>query len=150
MRKSSLLFITVFILGLAGKAQTAEDSVKAVINKMFTAMKQCDSAMLSDCFASSGILQSVQVKDGRESILNETVSDFAGFISKQQKNDLDEQITFDIIRIDDNLAIAWAPYKFYYKGKFSHCGVDSYQLVRLNGLWKIQYLIDTRHKSRCD
>ena len=113
-------------------------------------MKQCDSAMLSDCFASSGILQSVQVKDGRESILNETVSDFAGFISKQQKNDLDEQITFDIIRIDDNLAIAWAPYKFYYKGKFSHCGVDSYQLVRLNGLWKIQYLIDTRHKSRCD
>ena len=28
-------------------------------------MKQCDGAMLSDCFASSGILQSVQVKDGR-------------------------------------------------------------------------------------
>ena len=64
MRKSSSLYYC-FILGLAGKAQTAEDSVKAVINKMFTAMKQCDSAMLSDFFASSGILQSVQVKDGR-------------------------------------------------------------------------------------
>ena len=50
-----------------------------------------------------------------ESILNETVSDFAGFISKQQKNDLDEQITFDIIRIDDNLAIAWAPINFITK-----------------------------------
>lgn len=150
MRKLSLLLTAVFIFTITAQAQTAEDSVKTVINKMFTAMKQCDSTMLSDCFTSSAILQSVQVKDGQESILNEAVNDFAGFISKQAKNDLDEQITFDIIRIDENLAIAWAPYKFYYKGKLSHCGVDSYQLVRLNGVWKIQYLIDTRHKTGCN
>lgn len=150
MRKLLLLLTAVFMLAIMGKAQTTEDSVKTVINKMFTAMKQCDSAMLSDCFTSAAILQSVQVKDGQESILNEAVNDFAGFISKQAKNDLDEQITFDIVRIDENLAIAWAPYKFYYKGKFSHCGVDSYQLVRLNGVWKIQYLIDTRHKTSCN
>ena len=38
---------------------------------------------------------------------------------------------------------------FYYKGQFLHCGVDSWQLVRLNGVWKIQYLIDTRRKEPC-
>jgi hypothetical protein len=51
-----------------------------------------------------------------------------------------------VIRIDASLAIVWAPYEFYYKGKYSHKGVDSFQLVRVNGVWKIQYLIDTRRK----
>lgn len=150
MRKLLLLPFFVFFIVLSSNAQTAEDSVKAVISKMFVAMKECDSAMLADCFTSSAILQSVQVKDGKESILNEAVTEFAGFISKQAKNDLDEQITFDLVKIDAKLAIAWAPYKFYYKGKFSHCGVDSYQVVRINGVWKIQYLIDTRHKTGCE
>ena len=150
MHKIILLIACVFFVVNNGKAQTTEDSVKSAINKLFTAMKECDSAMLTGCFSSSAILQTIQKKDGKESIGNETVAEFAGFVAAQAKNDLDEQIKFDVVKIDDNLAIAWTPYKFYYKGNFSHCGVDSYQLVRINGLWKIQYLIDTRRKTNCD
>jgi len=47
------------------------------------------------------------------------------------------------------MATVWAPYKFYYKGTFSHCGVDMFQLVRMKGGWKIVYLIDTRRKEPC-
>jgi hypothetical protein len=54
-----------------------------------------------------------------------------------------------MVKADGALAVAWTPYKFYYKGNFSHCGIDSYQLVRINGIWKIQYLIDTRRKANC-
>lgn len=46
--------------------------------------------------------------------------------------------------------MVWAPYQFYYKGKFSHCGADSFQLVRINGKWKIQYLVDTRRSQGCE
>jgi hypothetical protein len=66
-----------------------------------------------------------------------------------EKNILDERIRFDVIRIDGALAIVWALYQFYYKGKFSHCGADSFQLVRINGKWKIQYLVDTRRSRGC-
>ena len=38
---------------------------------------------------------------------------------------------------------------FTLTGKFSHCGVDSFQLVFINGQWKIQCLIDTRRKQPC-
>ena len=150
MNKILLFSTCVLLFVLNSDAQTAEDSVKTVINKMFTAMKECDSAMLSGCFASTAILQTIDMKDGQVKIANEPVAEFAGIISRAAKNDLDEQIKFDVVKIDDNLAMAWAPYKFYYKGKFSHCGVDSYQLVRFNGVWKIQYLIDTRHTDRCE
>ncbi|HNA01067.1 MAG TPA: hypothetical protein PLN49_09415, partial [Ferruginibacter sp.] len=66
------------------------------------------------------------------------------------KDAADERITFDVVRVDGALAIAWTPYKFYFNGKFSHCGVNSFQLVRFNGEWKIQYLIDTRRKAGCE
>jgi hypothetical protein len=132
-------------------AQSTEDSVKASVNQLFTAMKNSDSILLVSSFADSAILQTiVTTKEGKVEIKNESITAFAGFISKTPKGDADERIVIDILKIDGSLAIVWAPYKFYYKGKFSHCGVDSFQLIRVNGKWKIQYLIDTRRKVGCE
>ena len=150
MHKLLFLFVFLFVVTNITYAQTAEDSVKAVINKMFAAMKNGDGKSLVDCFTDSAILQTVSDKNGVVNIVNEPLKDFADFVSTQPKDAADERITFDLVKTDGALAIAWTPYKFYYKTNFSHCGVDSYQLVRINGAWKIQYLIDTRRKSPCE
>jgi hypothetical protein len=144
-----LCLVGCFLFVYTLKAQSAEDSVKAVINNMFTAMKNGDSASLMKCFQDAAILQTIAEKDGKISVVTEQLKEFAAFVATQKKGDADERITFDIVRTDGPLAIAWTPYQFYYKGQFSHCGVDSYQLVRINGAWKIQYLIDTRRKDNC-
>ena len=70
-------------------------------------------------------------------------------ISKAEKGSLDERISFSNVLIDGNLASVWTLYEFYYKGQFSHCGVNSFQLVKSNNEWKIQYIIDTRRKDNC-
>ena len=82
-------------------------------------------------------------------VRNEAVQGFVDFVSSQKKGAADERIEFEMIKIDGPLASVWAPYKFYFEGKFRHCGVNSFQLVRINGNWKIQYLIDTRRKTGC-
>ncbi|MFM2327697.1 MAG: hypothetical protein RIR31_1899 [Bacteroidota bacterium] len=149
--KRFLFFLTFIVLSFFVKAQTAEDSVKATINKLFIAMKASDAVLLKTAFADSAILQSIgRSKSGQIIVENETVEEFASSISKLQKGDGDERIKFDVIKIDGPLAVVWAPYHFFYKGAFSHCGVDSFQLVRINGEWKIQYLIDTRRKNGCE
>jgi len=150
MQRNLLLLFLFCSLSFAVKAQTAEDSVKAVINKLFDAMRNADSKSLVDCFADSAILQTISEKNGIVKITTDPVKEFADFAGTTNKGDADEQITFDVVKIDGALAIAWTPYKFYYNGSFSHCGVDSYQLVRINGTWKIQYLIDTRRKTGCE
>jgi len=71
-------------------------------------------------------------------------------IAKPHTEAYDERITFDLVKIDGELAMVWAPYKFYLGEKFSHCGVDAFQLVKINNNWKIQYLIDTRRRQGCD
>jgi len=145
MKKIALLLSFQFGLMMAN-AQTSQDSVKAVINKLFTAMKSSDAVSLKECFADSAILQTI-TRSGQ--IRNEAIAGFISQIGSLPKGAADERITFETVKVDDALAIAWTPYQFYYDGKFSHCGVNSFQLVRLNGQWKIQYLIDTRRKNAC-
>ncbi len=130
-------------------AQTSEDSVKAAVKNLFTGMINADSLGIISSFTSDGILQSVNDKNGKVSVDDEKLTAFAHVIAGLKKGDADERITFNVVKIDGSLAIVWTPYQFYYKGKFTHCGVDSYQLVRINGVWKIQYLIDTRRTGSC-
>lgn len=130
-------------------AQTTEDSVKAAVNLLFTGMIQSDAAIIRNSFTDSAILQSIVEKEGKTITRTESIGEFAQAIAKLGKGVADERIRFDIIRIDGPLAIVWAPYSFYYKGQLNHCGVDSFQMLLVGGVWKIQYLIDTRRKQAC-
>jgi Putative lumazine-binding len=131
-------------------AQTAEDSVKATVNNMFAAMRNADSAALVNSFSETAVLQTIsRNKEGKTIVRTENISGFGANISKLPKGDADERITFGAIHIDGPMASVWTPYEFYFKGNFSHCGVNSFQLVRMNGEWKIQYIIDTRRKDNC-
>lgn len=150
--KRILVLLTMMIAVSASlRAQTTQDSVKAAINLFFDGMRNADAQMVQNSFADSAILQTVVVnREGKVSVRNEPLSGFANVLSRQKKGDLDEQIVFETIKIDGPMATVWTPYKFYFQGNFSHCGVNSFQLVRLNGVWKIQYIIDTRRRENCE
>lgn len=146
------IFILICLISLAQytQAQSATDSVKQVVNQLFTAMKTSDPVLLQQCFADSAILQTIAMnKEGKTIVRNESVAAFAASISKAPAGALDERIEFDVVKTDGALAIAWTPYQFFLNGNFSHCGANSFQLVRFNGQWKIQYLIDTRRRTGC-
>jgi len=148
--KYFFIVLTVLVSVIKGHAQTAEDSVKTVINRMFTGMKTADADLLKTCFADSMVLQTIsRNKEGVLIVRNEDPAGFIDFIRKETPGNADERISFELVKVDGPLAMAWTPYQFYYKGQFSHCGVNSFQLVRFNGEWKIQYLIDTRRKEGC-
>jgi len=148
--KLVFVIILLFTHGFVSCAQATADSVKAAVNLLFEGMKNSDAVAIKNAFADSAILQSISTKEGKTVINNESIQDFSASISKIAKGDADERIQFETIKIDGPLALVWAPYKFFYKGQFSHCGIDSFQLVRINGVWKIQYLVDTRRKQPCD
>ena len=148
--------ITCFLLlatgiNVSATAQTAEDSIKTIINKMFIGMKESDSNMVRSCFADGAFLQTfAKNKEGKTIVKTETVSDFAKMVSSIPKGEADEQVVFKDIKIDGPMAAVWTPYKLYFKGKFYSCGVNSFNLVRLNNEWKIQYILDTRRKDNCE
>jgi hypothetical protein len=142
--------LCIFIaFSFTGKAQSSRDSVMITINQLFAAMKNADTVLLKDCFSHNAVLQTIRDINGSVSVITEDVTDFIKFVGKETPGAADEKIAVETVKTDGPLAVAWIPYQFYYKGKFSHCGVNAFQLVRLNAVWKIQYLIDTRRKEGC-
>lgn len=148
--KYFFILLTSVTVSLAGRSQTAEDSVKATINTLFTAMRTADAALFKTVFTNDCIMQTIsRNKEGQLMVRNESLGEFAAIVGQLKKDSADERISFETVKIDGPLAIAWTPYQFYHNGQFSHCGVNSFQLVRLDGSWKIQYLIDTRRRQGC-
>lgn len=146
---TALIFILFSILNI--KAQTAEDSVKMTINRFFEGMKKSDTLLLKSTMMQGIIFQTIAPnKEGETVVKSENVAAFLTSIATPRKDVADERILFETIKIDGSLASVWTPYKFYMGSQFSHCGANSFQLVRQNGSWKIQYIIDTRRKNGCD
>ena len=145
-----LLLLLLTFSSVNNPVKCQENDVKEVITKLFDGMRSSDAEKLKSAFAPGATLQTISKdKEGQVMVRWEQVDSFIVQVTKPHDQVYDERITFDIIKIDDNLATVWTPYRFFVGEKFSHCGVNSFQLVKLQGEWKIQYLIDTRRKENC-
>ncbi|MBC7937575.1 MAG: hypothetical protein H7Y86_19680, partial [Rhizobacter sp.] len=108
-----------------------------------------DTILLRDCFSANAVLHTIKHDKDDIKVMEGKIADFIAFVGKETVGAADEQIVVETLKTDGSLAIVWTPYQFFYKGKFSHCGVNSIQLVRLKAGWKIQYIIDTRRREAC-
>ena len=145
-----LLFSILTLFTLKSMAQDDETAIKTVINNMFDGMRKTDSVLIRSAFAPKAILQTIaKNKEGKISVRSEVLDSFIITVTRPHKEVYDERIIFDLVKVDAELAIAWTPYQFFIDEKFSHCGVNSFQLVKIEGQWKIQYLIDTRRRQDC-
>lgn len=142
MKKIFFLLISSFSFA----QNTSEKEIVKPIENLFNAMKSADSLGVKNAFSGSAIMQTF---GKNQEIRTDKVEDFAKQVGASQAGDLDERFTISKILVDGNMASVWVPYQFYYKGNFSYCGVNSFQLAKINNEWKIQYIIDTRRK-KCD
>jgi hypothetical protein len=142
MKKIFFLLISSFSFA----QNTSEKEIIKPIENLFNAMKSADSLGVKNAFSGSAIMQTF---GKNQEIRTDKVEDFAKQVGASQAGDLDERFTISKILVDGNMASVWVPYQFYYKGNFSHCGVNSFQLAKINNEWKIQYIIDTRRKNNC-
>lgn len=148
--KKLIILLAIWLCGKATFAQTANDAVKQTVNDMFKAMRTGDSTLLRSTFAKGVVFHSVEnKKDGTTALATEDPNDFIKAIGTPHNGVWDERIVIADIKIDGDLASVWASYKFYLDDKFSHCGVDVFQLMKTAAGWKIIYIVDTRRKDNC-
>jgi hypothetical protein len=146
--KKAILIVLLFCSAGAMKAQEAE--LKVVIHDFFQAMYHKDTAALRKFFvpATSLFTYSFDAK-GNPRAKGETVSDFINGVSFLGDSPIEERLTGWQCLLDGGIAAIWTPYEFYVEGKFTHCGVDSWQMMKVQGEWKITQLTDTRRKINC-
>ena len=148
--KYLLITLLVVMVVLPAFPQSEEAAVKAVIESLFDAMRAKNADQIGAVFSENAIMQTIETTGETGVVKAGSVADFVkGIGSLPLEAKLDERITDYQINIDGPMATAWTPYEFYFNDKFSHCGVNSFQLVKMASGWKIVYIIDTRRKDGC-
>lgn len=147
---TALVGMCLVMVTTVSQAQGSGQEVREVIERLFDGMRAKDPQMLSAVFLEKAPMQTIVSTDDGASVQSDSVEDFVKRIAQiPPETQLDERILDYQIKIDGNLAAVWTPYEFYVNGKFSHCGVNSFQLVRTAEGWKIAYIIDTRRTEGC-
>ena len=151
MKKS--IFISLFLIGIATSfAQTDNKAaVKQVVETFFEGFHKQDSVLMKSVLADAVVLQTTgRNKEGKTLFRNEKIEKLITSITNIPDSiAFQEKLTSWSIQVDRTMANAWVGYEFWLNGKFSHCGINSFQMVNFDGDWKIIYLIDTRGKVGC-
>jgi hypothetical protein len=147
------LFILSFILSLTSAAfaqQTSTAAIKQTINTLADAIRKGDSTLLRSVFAKNAEVQSVAIdKMGKVSLSTTSADDLATQIGTPHADVYDERNVLGDIEIDGPLAVVRTSYFFYLGATFSHCGVNYFQLVKMEDGWKIAHIGYTVRKEHC-
>ena len=140
------LFCTILAMGLADRAfaeSAEEQAVLAPIHAMFDGMSKRDAAAIKAPTMPGGTM--VLMRDGKPAQM--TFEAFAERVGKPGTTRIEERIHDPLVRIDNDLAVVWAPFEFLVDGKVDHCGTDLFNVVRVDGKWMIASVADTGTKT---
>lgn len=147
------------VVGLIGATQSViaqskslgkdeKEAVLAVVHQFFEAMANRDAAAFERTLVPEGRFFSFRSIDGKTVMrtrLNQ--DDIAALPAGKQA--WRERIWNPEVRVHGSIANVWTPYDFWIDGKFSHCGIDSFSMIKVDGQWKIaggMYTVETECK----
>lgn len=149
-----ITFVLILLFGAVAIAQNGntENTPEKFIKNFFEAFHAQDTIALRTFAHPNTKLQSVSIDEaGNTKLTTDDYSKFLkGIAAIPADATFEERIHEYRVEQNEPLATVTTPYIFYFNEKLSHCGVNSFELVRFNGEWKIVYLIDTRIKEDCD
>lgn len=143
-----ILVIALALTPRPAAAQPAEQEVRALIDRMFEALRQQDTTAMRATFHPDFRLAITTTREGQPVVRQVDGDQFLTSIADATSM-LDEQIADVQIRIHDNLATVWNRYNFLVDGVIDHCGVDAFMLVRTTDGWKILQVADTQRTEGC-
>jgi hypothetical protein len=120
-----------------------EQAVLAPVKAMFDGMAKRDAAAIKEPLLPGGAM--VLMRDGKPTQM--TFDAFADRVGRPGTTQIEERIHDPLVRIDNDLAMVWAPFEFLIDGKVDHCGTDLFNLVRKDGKWLIASVADTGRKD---
>ena len=130
---------------------TAADrqAVLAVVTKLFDAMRKGDSAAAGALFVPKAQLTTAVIGPNGPRVIVEEIATFLKAVGTPHTEVWDERTYNPIVHLDGPLGVVWVEYSFFAGTKFSHCGIDVFQIALTAQGWKIVSIADTRRRTGC-
>lgn len=140
----NLIFSIILLAYLAGmavaQAEADRDAAILVVNQLFAGMKAKSADQIRGVFAPDVHFLAIdKPRDGKGISKTRVMTGeaFAKQISESKSAEYIEKMISPEARITGDLAVVSGRYTFYVGDKFSHCGTDTFNLVRTEAGWKI-------------
>lgn len=145
--------LLVMFICFTGFSQNSpgEAEAKKVVTDFFEAFHKQDSVALRNLTHPSIKMQSIGANaEGKVQVSTVSYGNFLKSITSiPSTTKFEEKLHSFNIQVNGPLAHVITEYSFWVNEKMSHCGVNSFTLVKEDKDWKIAYLIDTRKKDSC-
>lgn len=130
-------------------AQSDEDAVLTAVQQFFDAMASGDSAAMRSVVVPEGRYFSVRDTPDGPAIGGATNADMLALIATTEQQFL-ERMWEPVVSLHGGIATVWTEYDFHENGRFSHCGVDAFSLIRTTEGWKIAAIVYTVKPEGCE
>ena len=157
MRMYTLICLTglyVFSQPTIVNAESGDrEAIRAVMDKAFAAVRSNIAGDWREIELAEGTTLSFRPgPEERPDELEMRISNNEYFIADLEPDGHDymERWTGEpTILIRGPIAVIWGEYEFWIDDEFSHCGVDSADLVKIEGEWKVANFMWTVEKEDC-
>ncbi|MBJ7409087.1 MAG: hypothetical protein JHD15_01805 [Phenylobacterium sp.] len=139
------------LLALAGPAMAAstpdENTAINTAQRFFDAMAANDGAAVTAITLPASVFTAIRpAPGGGTKVSRMTVEEFV----KNLRPGLHEAMWAPRVSIRGGMmATVTAPYEFKLEGKSTHCGIDVFELAKVDGQWKVASLIWTAEPDAC-
>jgi Putative lumazine-binding len=137
---TKILFAFLFFASAQGYGQQNEEAEKKDIlekvNLFFKVLETKDTVLYNTIVYPNAQIWAIRPQQDTLKVAMRSFSDDMIRLVAM-KTVIEEKPTSYEIKIHNNIAVVWMPYTLSLSGKFSHCGVDVFTLLKAAGGWKI-------------
>ncbi len=154
MQTHTLLKTLVLILLLISKPAFAqstadEEAILNTVDQFFTALAERNRQLLASISVQGSLNISTSINTvGNQRIRIQNYTQLLDNLSSDGPALL-ERYWDPTVLIQRDIAVFWAPYDFHVNGEFSHCGIDSFQLIKRDERWLLTNLSWTVERTGC-
>lgn len=154
--KRAFLILLLCLMTTLAKGQSFDevkedsDVVRETVMTLFEGMEAADGAILRSVLDQHATLHTVSPNETGAELVETPINRFIESVDGAEPGTLIERILYISVNVDGDLATAWMDYRFYRGTEFSHCGVNSMNLIKKDGDWRIFSIVDTRRKEGCE
>jgi hypothetical protein len=143
----ALFLAAIFVVTCARQKAPVTEAVQTIDSDRAAVVAVADSALAAvshvDFKAVSALMldESVMMSAGmRNGMMSYGAQNKLQVAEAKRTGTMTERGFSPSVHVSGPLAVVWYPYDFYLNGQWSHCGVDSFTMLKVGGRWRISSL----------
>ena len=126
-----------------------EAAVLAVVDQFMTAISTNDLELMASVQLPDGVTYRARPAEGGGVEVIRSPNSYWVQPERADGRARLERYWSPTVLVRGHIAVVWTPYEFWLDGKRSHCGIDTFDLVKMDGRWRVANAMWTVEPEGC-